>query len=474
MRMPGLLIVFLVGCTEPSPLPLVDLSEGPPNIIIIGLDTFRADHIGAWGNSSVKTPALDRFAAESIVFEDCASTSTWTLPSFASLFTGKLPSEHAAIGGDHRVLPEDEITLAQRLKAHRYHTTAFVAVDYLDEPFGLERGFDRIGKYSHSPVNGRLRKYERRLLYSFQALPREPWFLFVHYFDAHDPYQPPDEFGRMYYDGDPEVEPRDPARSIDVIYSARNRIRGDPRVRYRWLEGIRDLEFPVREYAGGISYVDHHVGVVLDSLRAGGLMDESIVMVVADHGEHLTEHDIYFTHRLPYAECLQVPLMIRLPHGVQSGRRVSAPVSLADVLPTLMELVGISVEQELSGQSLVGLMRGEDAEPRVLFAEFGAREFRWAKSVWDADWRYTEIRSDSSLSAELFDRRMDPREEHDLAGARPELVEFYSAVLDARFGVERRLLQDAPDSLDTPDPVEVDPLIEERLRALGYVDGGGR
>jgi arylsulfatase A-like enzyme len=235
----------------------------------------------------------------------------------------------------------------------------------------------------------------------------------------------------MYYEGDPEVEPVDPDRNIDVIYSARNRINADPRVRYRWLEGVRDLEFPVREYAGGISYLDHHVGAVLDSLRANGVMDKSIVMVVADHGEHLTEHDIYFTHRLPYAECLQVPLMIRLPHGVQSGRRVSAPVSLADILPTLMELVGIDVEQELSGRSLVGMMRGGDAEPRLLFAEYGTSDVHWGKSVWDADWRYTEIRSDSVFTAELFDRRGDPREEHDLAG-----------------------------------------VIEERLRALGYVDGG--
>jgi hypothetical protein len=115
-------------------------------------------------------------------------------------------------------------------------------------------------------------------------------------------------------------------------------------------------------------------------------------------------------------------------------------------------------------------MRGEDAEPRVLFAEFGTSDVRWGKSVWDADWRYTEIRSDSVFTAELFDRRADPREEHDLFEARPELVEFYSAVLDGRFGVERRLLQDRSAGAS---PVDLDPVIEERLRALGYVDGGG-
>ena len=464
------LLLLLLGCAGPEEVPLVDLSDGPPNIIILALDTFRADHIGALGSSWVETPALDRFASESIVFEDCGSTSTWTLPSFASIYTGKLPSEHRTIGGDDRSLPEDEITLAERLKAHGYHNTAFIAVDYLDAPFGLERGFDRKANYSHVRVNGRLRKYDRRVVDSFRALPRDPWFMLVHYFDAHDPYRPPDEFGRMYYEGDPEVEPSDPARSIDVIYSSRNRIRQDPRVRYRWLEGVRDLEFPVREYAGGISYVDHHVGVVLDSLRNSGLMDECIVMVVADHGEHLTEHDIYFTHKLPYAECLQVPLMIRLPGGVQSGRRVSTPVSLADVMPTLMELAGIEVEQEVTGRSLVSLMRGEELEPRLLFAEWGGKQHRWGKSVWDSEWRYTELQLDSVFTAELFDRDADPREENDLARERPDLVEHYSAALDARFGVERRLLQDGP---AVADPPALDPEIEERLRALGYVDGGG-
>lgn len=463
------LVLVLAACSGPDPL--VDPGPTPPNLILIGLDTFRADHIGVYGSGTARTPALDRFAAEAIVFEDCASTSTWTLPSFASVFTGRLPSEHRAIGGEHSALPPDEVTLAERLRAAGYHTTAIVAVDYLDDPFGLRRGFDRFEKHTDVPVNGRLRYYDRRIQEVLRVPPQQPWFLFVHYFDAHDPYLPPDEFGAMYYEGDPTQEPADPSRDIDVIYSAANRLRRDPRAQYRWLEGVRDLQFPVAEYAGGISYVDHHVGVVLDSLRSRGILDESIVVVLGDHGEHLTEHDIYFTHRLPYSECLQVPLMIRLPGGRRGGTRVTAPVSLADVLPTLLELLGLERAPRVTGQSLVGLVRGEPAKARLLFAEYGGRQDVWAKSVWDARWRYTEIQDPDRFTVELFDRQADPREEHDLAALRPDVAARYAAALDARFGPERRLLQDR--SGESP-AVDIDPATLERLRALGYVDVGGR
>jgi arylsulfatase A-like enzyme len=375
------------------------------------------------------------------------------------------------VGGRKRsILPSKVVPLAERLQVSGDATSAFVAVDYLCKPFGLQRGFDSHSDYSEWPVNGRVRKYERPLRKTIMNPPADPWLLLVHYFDAHDPYEPPSPFDRMYYEGDPFAEPENPSRSIDVIYSDENRIRQDPRKRYRWLDGVRDLEFPVKQYAGGITYLDQHVGVALDTMRATGLIDESIVIVVADHGEHLDEHDIYFTHRLPYAECLQVPLMIRLPHAKGAGMRINTPVSLIDVLPTVMDLIGMPVEDAMSGISLTPLMREEEIKPRLLFAEYGATEQYWGKSVWDADWRYTEIMLGEVFTAELFDRSTDPREENDRAAQRPDLVELYAAALDLRFGPERRLVQDKQAA---PIPVELDPEVEERLRALGYVDGGG-
>jgi len=449
----------------------VDRSGGLPNVVILALDTFRADHVGTLGSQLARTPELDRFAAESILFTDCASTATWTLPSFASLFTGKLPGDHQTIGGDWSQLPDAEITLAERLAANGYHTSAVVAVDFLGAPFDLHRGFERYEKHTDVAVNGRLRRYDRRVHSMFRVPPREPWMLMVHYFDTHDPYEPPDEFDRLYYEGDEKAEPSDPARSIDVIYSGQNRIRQSRRFRYMWLEGVRDIEYPVRQYAAGVTYVDHHVGITIDEMRESGVLDDSIVILLADHGEHLTEHDIYFTHRLPYAECLQVPLMIRLPGGRLAGTRIEEPVSLVDVLPTLLDLLGLDPAPGIEGRSLAPLLRGEEPAPRLLYAEHGTRKDMWAKSVWDDQWRYTEIRDRDAFTSELFDRRADPGEARDASGERPDLVERYSEALDARFGVDRRSLRGEADSTATP---EIDPEMLERLEALGYTGGGGQ
>jgi len=462
-----LLLLAIAGCAKSEPL--VDLSAGRPNVVIFALDTFRADHVGALGSEIARTPELDRLAAESVLFTDCSSAATWTLPSFASLFTGKLPGDHQTIGGDHSKLPGSEVTLAERFHAAGYLTSGLVAVDFLGPGFGLNRGFEQYAVHTVGTVNGRLRRYKRPVLEMFRAAPRDPWFLLVHYFDAHDPYLPPDEFDRLYYEGDETAEPADPARSIDVIYSARNRIRQDPRERYEWLEGVRDLEYPVRQYAGGVSYVDHHFGEAIQQMRDHGALDDTIVIVLGDHGEHLTEHDVYFTHRLPYAECLHVPLMIRLPGGRLGGTRIDAPVSLVDVQSTLLELLELEPAPDQEGRSLVPLMRGEDPGPRLLYAEHGSEPDHWAKSVWDDRWRYTEIRDGERFSAELFDRRADPREEHDLSAARSEVAARYAGYLDERFGVDRANLRGEPESA----PARIDPEMRERLEALGYTGSGG-
>ena len=436
---------------------------GVPNVIIVGLDTVRADHIGVYGSKEVRTPHLDAFARQSILFERCSSTSTYTLPSFASLFTGLLPYHHGAVGGPQPRLRAQARTLAELLRARGYTTHAFVAIDYLTSEFSMDRGFDEHESFLRGPVSTRSRLYQDQLV-EFLDRPRDrPFLLFAHYFDSHSPYEPSPPFDRMYYQGDPESPEH---AGLRLLFEQRTNHQSTRTHNYDWLRGITDIEFPVKQYAAGITNLADTLGMFFDALRASGLMDRSIVVVVADHGEHLTEHRALFYHRYPYEEVLHVPLLIRLPGGVEGGRRVVEDVSLVDVLPTLMELLGLPLEQPLDGLSLVGLIRGGKPLPeRFLFSEFGGRPERWVKAVWDGRYRLLSFNLSGWAWMELYDRHEDPAELRNLVRVLPRERERLARVLDARFPPGSRIRPG-----EAGDVQELDPGVAARLRALGYAD----
>jgi arylsulfatase A-like enzyme len=457
------LLLASAGATPGAAAPQSAGNDQRLSLVLIGLDTFRADHLGCYGNREVRTPELDALARESVLFENCYANATWTLPSYATLLTGLMPHEHSLIGGEYQTLARDHLTLAQLLRSAGWFTRAIVAVDWLTRAFNLERGFVKHEAHVDSPVSGRLRIYQRRVV-DFVSHPRaRPYFLFAHYFDTHDPYDPPAPWARMYYAGDP----RDPANtSLAVIHGPRNRVEHTVEQRYRWLDGITDLQ-----YAAGVTFLDHHIGEVIAAMRASGELDRAIVVVTADHGEHLTEHDIYFTHRYPYEENLHVPLLIRLPGAEHGGRRVSELVALLDVLPTLLELLQVQAPYPLEGRSLVPLLRGSalPAAKGTLaglhFAEYGADVPGYTKAVWNARWRLIRFVEPDSTWVELYDRQVDRAETRNLAGEHSDVVAELQAALDRRFPTSSPLSSAGA-------PAEAAPLDAEaleRLRALGYI-----
>lgn len=457
-----LVAALLGGCGGEA---LVDLSAGPINVVLIGLDTVRADHLGCYGNVEVQTPNLDAFASESVLFENCSSTSSWTLPAFASLFTGRMPFDHGAVGGEYRNLSADLPTMAEIFGEHGYATKAYVAVDWLAPPFGLHRGFDDLRTELSGATSGRHRRYQRDLLEFLMRRPVEPHLLFAHYFDAHAPYEPPPPFEGMYYQGN---RYRRDETSLRVIYDKeRNRLQREPSQRYGWLAGVTDIQWPIKQYAADITHLDHAVGATLDSLRSSGLIERSIVIVVADHGEHLTEHDLYFTHRFPYQETLHVPLMIRLPGARQGGRRVSEEVSLVDLLPTLVELLQLKTQAVLEGESLAPLMAGAGGDrDRILFAEYGGNEENHVRAAWDEEFRLIHFSVEGERWDELYERRKDREERVESADRFPGERRRLASALAARFGPPDQILAKFPASSgEEPDPEAL-----ERLRALGYIE----
>jgi arylsulfatase len=435
-----------------------------PDVVMIAIDTLRADHLHCFGNDWIRTPHLDALARDGVRFTRCYATAPWTLPSFASIFTGLTPSHHGAVGGTREVLDDRFTTLAEHLGRAGYRTNGAVSVKWLTLPFGTAQGYNcELPLESPGPLEGG--PLVTALGRAMFDLPRDkPLFTFLHYFDAHAPYAPPPPFARMYYEGD-ERAPGVPV--LDFLRSTANAAPNRGGGMYDWLAGVTDLQFPAREYAAGVSYTDDHVGQIVAELKRRGRYDDTLIIVVADHGEHLGEHGLWFTHALPYQETLHVPLLVKLPHGRAAGRLIDAPVSTLDILPTLLDWLDLPAAEEGDGRSLRNLVEGHDrGDASLLVAEQGSEPDNFSKSLIVWPWKTIYFRTPAGERYELYDLGRDPDEQHDLAASHPDDLARLSVRLRALFEEQRPISAAAASG-----PAELDARARRQLRSLGYVAG---
>ena len=344
---------------------------GMPNILLLVLDTTRRDHLHTYGYGRATSPHIDSLAARGMTFEHAISAASWTLPSHAAMFTGHLPHD---ITATWRVPLGNQLpTLAEVLGRQGYQSGGFVGnTVYISRETGLARGFQRfrdfrisLGKILLTPAFGRrwiLDWSERwRMVRNNSAQinqwcldwldardPERPFFAFLNYADAHDPYEPPAPFDRQFGDS---------SRSGDAL---RRRVQQLPP--QRWLPS--DLAPGITQYDGAIAYMDAELGTLLAGLERRGLLEHTIVIVTADHGEQLGEHDLMLHGNSLYRPLLEVPLIIAGP-GVTVGRPVH-PVSLVDLAATIVSLSGATGPAVLPGASLLGPDAGGRSE---LFSE---------------------------------------------------------------------------------------------------------
>ena len=454
------LILFVTGCgnDRPESRPRTD-----PQVIIIGLDTVRGDHLGIAGMEEIRTPNIDALAGDGVYFTRCQATAPWTGPSFASLYTGLLPYRHGFIGGNYAGLDTSLTTVAEIMQAEGYATGGFVAVKWLTEKFGMFQGLKerkaiylgREGLEAKEVTTQGMRFVGRHA--------DKPFYLFLHYYDAHAPYEPPAPFDRLYYGGN-EKAPGE--LLLDTVLSDRNQIPQANRESgmYDWLEGVTDWDYPVKQYAAGVSFVDDHVGQVIGNLKKRGLYDDALIVLVSDHGEHMTEHDIYFTHAMPYEEALQVPLIIKWPGGEFAGTRVDDRVSILDVLPTILGVMGREVPAGLDGEDLQGLARDPGSRPdRALVAEHGTHK-RFHKTLTEGDWKLFLTAEEGEITRRLFNLAQNPNETIDLAYEYPDKLEELTRRLWEICDGEDRLVDRAPVGKD-----KIDAKTREQLRSLGYI-----
>jgi arylsulfatase A-like enzyme len=388
--------LLVAGCgQEDRPDPAEEAKRPPvladktwPNVILISIDSLRPDHLHCYGYPKETSPHIDQFASEGALFENVISSSPWMLPAHACLFTGLVDSVHGCVDSDRR-LHDDHYTLAERLKDTGYATVGFFSGPYLHPVFGLNQGFDGYVDCMFYPQRG-----DRAAAASEAAVERDitspkvlqevqgwltkntfrPFFMFVHMWDVHFDYIPPAPYDTMFdpdYTGDITGEQflRNPDINKDM-----------PK---------RDLEHLIALYDGEIAQTDEHLGRILETLKSLELLDSSIILLTADHGTAFFEHGKKGHRNELFDEVIRIPLIIRYPALIPAGARYDQQVRMIDVLPTVLDLLGMPPPKTM-GQSLAPVFMGgatqrdEPAISELLTRKRKLRSFRRPdrKRIW--------------------------------------------------------------------------------------------
>lgn len=417
-----------------------------PDILLVTIDTLRADHLGSYGYHLPTSPFIDSLAADGVRFERAYSTSSWTVPAVVSMLTSTYPSRHGmgertvASQGQWQVTPPDLPSLPEALGAAGYRTYGFTANFGLPAERGFSRGFDRyrcIGAVDVEAIKGELERW----LPDLQT--GSPWFFWLHLFDAHAPYLGREPWLSELYPETGSDAPRRSSISAAMVGSSE-----------RTAETIdRARQF----YDSEIRHLDHYLKLLFERIPRS---QDALVLFTADHGEEFLDHDdVLHGHNL-YNETIRIPFVIRFPDRRFAGRTVSEPVSLVDVLPTLLTVAGAPIPAEAAGVDLVAtVLDSRAAAQRAVFAELESGQRQQAAT--NGQWKYM-LNDDPEHTPLLFDLDNDPGESNDLLGSRPELELSFRRLLAAH----GRARPASPTSFSETEITEEQ---AEALRTLGYI-----
>ena len=432
------------------------------HVIIISLDTLRKDHLGCYGNRWIQTPRLDGLADESILFTNYITVVPTTLASHTSLFTGKYPHNHGTPRNGFMVNRENQM-LPEILKENGFHTVGIPGAFALDSRFDFDQGFDhydenfeRLVGQMGSFLNERTAKSvtDRVIGYLRQKDLPSNLFLFAHYFDPHAPFVAPEPYGIMYQSNDESLE---------------------------WLANlpVKNTKYhkPAKalKYAGEISYMDKHIGRLLDYLKQKGILDESILIVTSDHGENFWDHPGFWNHGMTvYQSTAGAVCMVRLPGAGKGGTKVKPLLASVDILPTLLKYMEIDIPEGIDGEA-INLDQEKISYPtRIRFCQASKpwqdveREYQWQnmlKSRCVIDGRYKFIQTPYKRTEELYDLDTDPLENNNLLkGATADISKNAGKLRDQ---LEKWAQSAHP--LETYFEQQQRNETIERLKSLGYI-----
>lgn len=409
------------------------------NVLLIVVDTLRANHLGSYGYHHPTSPNIDAMAAGGVLCERMFCEAIPTQPAFTTLATGQHPIQHGIIAhNDEAVLAPKTRLLAEAFLEAGYATCA---IDNLGRarPW-FRRGYECIIDPSLRrilPMGVTCDEMNDRAIPWLRAFGREPFFMMLHYWDPHVPLVPPDRFHGMFYNGS---NPTDPAnRSLDAWWKHPVGIMA----RDTWLRTadglITDADYVVALYDQEVRYVDEGISNLVSVVDELGVGEKTLVIVMADHGESLTDHGIFFEHHGLYDCTIQIPLIMRWPGRLPAGTRLPHLLHTSDIAPTILEAAGLPRPASMTGKSFWGLATGQEqtgGHARVISAE-STVQAKWSfrtdthKLILarEPDFYGTPLR-------ELYDLVADPREEHNLAEAQPEMVAAMEAELEEWIAAE--------------------------------------
>jgi arylsulfatase A-like enzyme len=413
----GIKLAFLIGLAA---VLSCGTQSGPSNVIIIGIDTLRPDHLGCYGYGRNTSPNIDRLAVSGAVFENAISQAPWTLPSFATVFTSLYPSQHGATTMDTR-LRTSVPTLASILRDRGFAVAAIVNAPVFRPEFGLNRGFEHYDAMPPGTVR-RADEITNDALEWIDARDRDPFYLFVHYFDPHLSYSPPAPYDTLF---NPDYHgPIGSSFDLDYfssldISTMRTEIGALPPA---------DIGHIIALYDGEIAFTDNAIGALLDGLERRGLRENTLIVLLSDHGEEFLDHGgLDHGHSL-YNELIRVPLIFSLPGTVRRNTRITPYCRLLDVTPTILDMLEIVTGDSFEGVSNRALLTGRPAAPvreaRLLppnacYSE-AMRRSNATKSVLVDAWKL--VYNTETSERMVFDLQRDPGEKHNLAAQKPQEI----------------------------------------------------
>ncbi len=444
----------LAACSAP------DDASGPPNIVLVTLDTTRADHLGLYGYFRDTSPRIDAFAAQALVFERAVVPMATTLPTHVSILTATYPLEHGVMAnlehdGRRFVSSPDIRSFAEASRAAGYRTAAFVSAAPLKRGSGVEHGFEVFDEPSGAATHRRGDATTGAALRWLKGQRDDPFFLWVHYYDAHWPFMAPENFTRLFQTD----------AALESWLGERRFSAGTVRPGV----GPEETRATLNAYDAELRFQDIHVGRLLDALAARRDWSRTAVILVGDHGEGLSQHG-HAAHGGTWDEQLHAPLLMRLPG--EAPRRIVEPVSVVDALPTLLGRLGTpGFAPFLAQASGRDVLLETDASGAVFSQDVGRKRgtpgYRYALST--PRWKYFRHENGAPPREELYDLRADPFELADVSAEHEDVVTALRVELAARLEMQRARATQlrGSEALETR---PADPAIQQQLRALGYLE----